>query len=234
MLVRRVRQPGPRPVRSVLRRAHRSLPNPSVGRASCRQRSKARRRRPTAPNPTSTSSSTSATPRPVAMDPYYDLGEIAENAPLTDHLFTRVESTDSRVAHWTTAASVAQPCGRAPSAAPVSGFQYSAKPERRAPSTSAVGQRPGEIVERPSAGRDPEEIGQLRPRRSAPVGVGRERRLVTMYAGRPARPAVRERRRGSFAKHAARHAPARRVRAATRRAPGSIRTSRPPAQRRAT
>lgn len=25
--------------------------------------------------------------RPVAMDPYYDLGEIAENAPLTGHLF---------------------------------------------------------------------------------------------------------------------------------------------------
>jgi hypothetical protein len=25
---------------------------------------------------------------PPAMDPYYDLGEIAENAPLTDHLFT--------------------------------------------------------------------------------------------------------------------------------------------------
>ncbi len=25
---------------------------------------------------------------PRAMDPYYDLGEIAENAPLTDHLFT--------------------------------------------------------------------------------------------------------------------------------------------------
>jgi hypothetical protein len=22
------------------------------------------------------------------MDPYYDLGQIAENAPLTDHLFT--------------------------------------------------------------------------------------------------------------------------------------------------
>ena len=29
---------------------------------------------------------------PPAMDPYYDLGQIAENAPLTDHLFT--SSTD--------------------------------------------------------------------------------------------------------------------------------------------
>jgi hypothetical protein len=27
-------------------------------------------------------------PAPPAMDPYYDLGEIAENGPLTDHLFT--------------------------------------------------------------------------------------------------------------------------------------------------
>jgi hypothetical protein len=27
----------------------------------------------------------------VAMDPYYDLGEIAENAPLTDHLFASAD-----------------------------------------------------------------------------------------------------------------------------------------------
>jgi hypothetical protein len=29
-----------------------------------------------------------ATSAPQAVDPYYDLGAIAENAPLTDHLFT--------------------------------------------------------------------------------------------------------------------------------------------------
>ena len=118
-------------------------------------------------------------------------------------------------------ASVDQVWGTAPSGSPVSATQYSANPERSDPGHDRPHQRRARDVRTRAGGGEPEQVGELRPRRAAPVRRRFVGGLVDVHAARAARRAERARdRRGRRTPPAAGGA----ATAAARRASGSART----------
>ena len=90
----------------------------------------------------------------------------------------------------TTAASAVHDCGAAPRPDPLSGSQYSANPlAAPAPATSQGGERVGHVGQVAPRRRHPQQVGELGPRRSPPVGRPVERRLGAMHTGGSTGPA---------------------------------------------